>query len=309
MLIAEPAPTRFDLKFRFAGFPVRVHPFFWLVGLLFSVSGPSTWLGFVVWMAVAFVSILVHELGHALAFRRYGVRSHLVLYGLGGLACPEPGQAAPNRTQSMFVSFAGPLAGFVLAAVVLLLVIGAGYSTWFMGFTVGWGPALPTRVAQLAAADLLYINVFWGLINLLPVFPLDGGQIFRDYASKKSPEHGLRMSLRVSVWTGAIVAVLGLVLLRSIFLAVLFGYLAYVSFDMLRRYGARFSPKGDELERRARTWWRRTKVDLESRKEIYEQDRADKKTDAKAEADDLLARLNAEIKADRERAKRDEDQE
>jgi Zn-dependent protease len=78
MFLAEPQPTAFDLRFQIFGFPVRVHPAFFLMplilggGLLQGDNPGSTGVNFLVLTAVFFVSILVHELGHALAMRFYG---------------------------------------------------------------------------------------------------------------------------------------------------------------------------------------------------------------------------------------------
>jgi hypothetical protein len=83
-----PPPTRFDLRFSIAGIPVRVHPLFWVIALLFA-SGSNNLLNIATWIIGIFISILVHELGHALAFRRYGQDSYIVLHFAGGLTVPE----------------------------------------------------------------------------------------------------------------------------------------------------------------------------------------------------------------------------
>ena len=82
-LFQQPPPTQYDLRFTVAGIPVRVHPLFWLITLLFGATGNLLLLP--IWILVIFVSILIHELGHAFAFRRFGQRSHIVLHFSGGL--------------------------------------------------------------------------------------------------------------------------------------------------------------------------------------------------------------------------------
>ncbi|HEX5472325.1 MAG TPA: hypothetical protein VFW73_10580, partial [Lacipirellulaceae bacterium] len=73
MLIGEPPPTQVDLHFRLLGFPVRVHPFFWITTLLLGMGGgPADPVQTLVWVAVVFVSILFHELGHATLQRTFG---------------------------------------------------------------------------------------------------------------------------------------------------------------------------------------------------------------------------------------------
>jgi Zn-dependent protease len=85
---------------------------------------------------------------------------------------------------------------------------------------------------------LLQLNIYWGLINLLPVYPLDGGQIARELLLMADSRKGIRRSLVLSIGTGAVVAVGVLVLQRGegIFLAVMFAMLAYSSFMTLKAY-------------------------------------------------------------------------
>ena len=87
-LLQAPPPTRFDLRFSVAGIPIRVHPLFWLIAILFGSSSGSAarLLG---WVIAVFVSITIHELGHAFALRRYGQESQIILHMAGGLTVPE----------------------------------------------------------------------------------------------------------------------------------------------------------------------------------------------------------------------------
>ena len=132
-LFQPPAPTRYDLHFSLAGIPVRVHPLFWLIAVLFGLS--SNLIQLLIWVAVVFFSILIHELGHALAFRRYGMSSSIVLYWGGGLTVPEAvrwGYGSANVSlspnQEILISLAGPFAGFMLAGLVLTGVALSGGS-------------------------------------------------------------------------------------------------------------------------------------------------------------------------------------
>src|SRR5215208_4108329 len=131
LLFQPPPPTRYDLRFSVAGIPVRVHPLFWLIAVLLGSSGDVLLLP--IWVLVIFVSILIHELGHAFAFRRYGQHSQVVLHFAGGLTIPEPvywgsGYANVGLTpnQQIFISLAGPGAGFVFAALIIAIVILTG---------------------------------------------------------------------------------------------------------------------------------------------------------------------------------------
>jgi len=243
-LSQELPPTRYDLRLSVAGIPVRVHPLFWLIALLFGSSGSLVLIP--IWILVIFVSILVHELGHALAFRRYGQRSRILLHFAGGLTIPEPvswggGYANVGLTanQQIFISLAGPGAGFLFAAllIAIVLVTGGSVSTfWLLGFIPILNVGMPLGGPFLAAVVtmLLGVNIFWGVINLMPVHPLDGGSVTRNVAVQVDPIDGIRKSLWLSVVAGAIVALVGLLFLRSLFLALLFGLLAFQSYQALQ---------------------------------------------------------------------------
>lgn len=245
LLFQPPPPTRYDLNFSVAGIPVRVHPLFWVIALLFGSSsgGIIQWL---IWVVAVFVSILVHELGHALAMRQYGLSSSVILYWGGGLTVPESvrwgfGSASvslrPN--QEIFISLAGPFAGFLLAGLIMAGVAAAGGEV-IVRMLFGMIP-VPTAILpvggmipNLLVATLLWVNIFWGLINLMPVYPLDGGNVTRYALLRADPWNGIRKSLWISVVTGTIVAVVGLLLMRSVFIALLFGFLAFQSYQSLQ---------------------------------------------------------------------------
>ena len=115
-LIDCPQDERGTLRFGLFGIPVRVLPWFWLTTFF---TGASNDTGLVlIWIAVVFVSILIHELGHVLAYRAFGTKGEILLYGWGGLAVPLRGRAW-NTFQQVVVSAAGPMAGFCLAACAL----------------------------------------------------------------------------------------------------------------------------------------------------------------------------------------------
>lgn len=244
LLFQQPPPTRYDLRFSIAGIPVRVHPLFWLITLLLGSSGDVLLIP--IWILVVFVSILIHELGHALAFRRYGLRSQIVLHMAGGLTIPEPvywGSGLTNvslsANQQIFISLAGPVSGFLFAVLVIGVVVLTGGSvgiTRLLGFiplplsaTVPFGGVIVSILVGL----LLWVNIFWGLINLMPVFPLDGGSVARNLFLQADPLDGVRKSIWLSVIVGGILAFVSLVFFRSIFMALLFALLAFQSYQSL----------------------------------------------------------------------------
>lgn len=250
MFLFQPSPpTQYDLRFSIAGIPVRVHPLFWLIALLLGASGDLIQLP--IWVFVVFVSILIHEFGHALAMRRYGQPSRIILHFAGGLTVPEPvswgsrwANVALRPNQEIFISLAGPGAGFVLAALVAVsatILGGSIITNWLFGvipLPVAVLMPIGGRIMSLFVTMLLWVNVFWGLINLLPVYPLDGGNVSRYLLLQADPINGVRKSLWISVIVGGLVAVAGLLVLRSIYMALLFGLLAFQSYQSLQgRYG------------------------------------------------------------------------
>jgi Zn-dependent protease len=254
VFLFEPQRTNFDLHFSIAGFPVRVHPMFWIMTLILGAGGfgaqvPPVYV--LLWVVVVFVSILVHELGHALAMRWYGWDARIVLYAFGGLAIQEEGLWGSMQSygrvrtprEQIVVSFAGPAAGFVLAALVLGVLALTGHRIsiipWIMPFEVE--PAIANDKLAVLVHDLLFVNVVWGLVNLLPVFPLDGGQIARAVFVAANSYQGERQALVLSLVVAIGVAVGALFLLRGegLFTALMFGSLAFTSFQLLQQLGGR----------------------------------------------------------------------
>jgi Zn-dependent protease len=183
VLLLEPEPTSFDLRWRMFGIPVRVHPFFWVMS---AMLGWTVYLDdglsyLFLWIFAVFVSILIHELGHIFMGRAFGSDGHIVLYSFGGLAIGS--NQVPHWWQRVAVSFAGPAAGFVLAAVIYFVM-----------------PNLTNMpVARWFVSQMFGINLLWGLMNLLPVWPLDGGQISREVCGVMFREKGLFISLVLSI--------------------------------------------------------------------------------------------------------------
>jgi stage IV sporulation protein FB len=93
VFLAEPASTPYDLNFPSVGRPGARVPWFWLVALLLgwdlTQAREQQAMLLTLWIAAVFLSILVHEMGHALAMRFYGIDSYIVLYQFGGLAIPD----------------------------------------------------------------------------------------------------------------------------------------------------------------------------------------------------------------------------
>lgn len=234
------------VRFSLFGIPVTIEPWFWvsaaLLGGALGATTAESLFKVLLFMLVALVSIMAHEFGHALVGRRLaGGQPTVTLWAFGGLATHHG--ARFTRPGRMATILAGPGAGLlVFALVVGALCIafrpahGLALSSLVLFGTspLPVGPELPAALARLPdrawwlLADLLTVNFWWSLINLLPVLPLDGGQL----AELVLPR---RRALLLSAVTAAAVALAGLLVLRAFFLALLFGYLAWRSYGGLRR--------------------------------------------------------------------------
>ena len=194
MFFGSAEPTPYDLRFSLLGIPVRVHPFFWLFSAMMGWAARDLG-GTAVWVVCVFVSILVHEFGHALVLRAQGMSPEVVLHAFGGYAAHYDHRRT-TTWQRVTMLFAGPAAGFLLYALVRLLWSLPAFQAWMNPEAIDTQGKY--RLLQ-ALGHLQFINLWWGLINLLPVFPLDGGQMTRELLRAWSPWRGLELSLQISV--------------------------------------------------------------------------------------------------------------
>ena len=166
------------IRFRLFDIPFEITPFFWVGSAILGsrvATGPDGTLLLVVWVLCVLVSVSAHELGHALVSRRFGAQPRVALYQFGGLTF-SPG-AAFSRGQSIQVSLAGPAAGFtayLVVRAVRYLLVDTGNDELL------YEPTQAGIVVQNAVDFLLWINGAWTLFNLLPIQPLDGGQVLRE---------------------------------------------------------------------------------------------------------------------------------
>ncbi len=217
--------TQFDLRFHVGPIPVRVHPIFW------ATAAMIVWSSFhddppMILMAVmaVFLSVLVHELGHATMSRLFGWPSEIVLGFFGGYATTSRTSTGRN----LLVLVAGPGAGFLLAGLSLVAL-------FLLPRPIPDGH----RMAQ-TLGFLFLINIAWSILNLVPVLPLDGGQIAREILVWKNPARGQQRAMLMSTVVGAGAAAYGYFSLGQPFLAILFGMFAYqnhMAWKMMRRGG------------------------------------------------------------------------
>jgi Zn-dependent protease len=156
--------------FRFSGIDVFLH-WSWFVVAVFEINGRAGRYSSIAWNVVEYLSlfliVLLHEFGHALACRQVGgTANRIVLWPLGGVAFVNP----PLRPGATLWSIAaGPLVNVALLPV--LAVVG------LLSQSLGWSHAWPDLYSLLRA--VWFINVGLLLFNIMPIYPLDGGQILR----------------------------------------------------------------------------------------------------------------------------------
>jgi Zn-dependent protease len=198
MPLTEPRRMRWELHGRLLGADLRIRPLFWvscaLLGVIYyqdpeirdQIGGVAA---FFLWMAAVLVSMVLHELGHALAARLCRVPVRIVVSGLGDQLF---GLEGLKRGPVVLIAGAGPLANLLLLGVL-------------------WGiTALPLPMDRLGPEGLrflvnsvwllLMINAFWGLLNLLPLWPLDGGRIAVELGLALLGRHGQTLALLLSLF-------------------------------------------------------------------------------------------------------------
>lgn len=147
--------------FTIAGIPIRIEWSFWLIAVFLGYRARTGWL-LAAWVVIVLVSILVHELGHAVALRVYHQRPRVVLHAFGGLTYGS--SAYRSRAQSIVVSAAGPFTAFFIL----------GVPAYFLQDSID----LRTQYdLYVIAHDVAWVNISWSIVNLLPILPLDGGNI------------------------------------------------------------------------------------------------------------------------------------
>lgn len=197
------------LRFRLFNMPVTVRGSFLLIAALIGFTGGGDITFAVAWVSVIFVSILVHELGHAVTARMYGSQVAIELNGLGGLtrwSSPD-GELTPGRRA--LVAAAGSAAGLAFGGLV-----------WLVAIQFAPHPPLTATILRL----LVWVNVFWGLLNWLPIRPLDGGHLLQSFLERFAPQRAEIIARIVFTVTAA--AALAVAIWQDfLFIAILAGWL------------------------------------------------------------------------------------
>jgi len=263
-MLGTAAPTAYDLRFRILDIPVRVHPLFWLVMAILA-SGSNDLSRILVFIGCAFISILVHEFGHGLMAKYFGYRpQEIVLYGMGGYCQCDLERQTPR--EQLAVLFLGPGAGFLLLGTTLLLgavLFGITLDDDITLVRALFGlqmDRLPSPaffrlapVAQHIYFLMIEINLIWGLLNLLPIWPLDGGRISEVLFGLVNRGHGRRWAHVLSLLTAGMLAVIFL-RAQQTFMAIWFAYFGFINYQVLQAISqsSRYRTYDDDGD-----WWKR----------------------------------------------------
>ncbi|HET6349517.1 MAG TPA: site-2 protease family protein, partial [Candidatus Krumholzibacteria bacterium] len=159
----------------YAGIPVRIHATFPIVLILYAsvAAATGTWQDGVraaVLVLSVFACVVLHEFGHCLQIKRYGIRVRdIVLFPIGGVARAEAIPEAPR--QEIAVAIAGPAVNFAIATVLFAVMALTRTPPHGDGYLV----------------NMAWANGFLGVFNLIPAFPMDGGRILRGLLHRRMP--------------------------------------------------------------------------------------------------------------------------
>ncbi len=197
--------------------PVAIHPFFWLFAALIGWMSAQTVLGSLIWVGIIFFSVLIHEFGHALTAVAFKQEAKIQLVALGGLTSYEGPKL--KFWQQFIIVFNGPLFGFglFLAATLLLQL---DLTQWPRLFAI-------LKITQIA-------NLFWSIVNLLPVLPLDGGQLLRIVLEAAFGVKGYKAALLIGAVLSAAFACY-FFLVGGFLIGAFFFLFAFQSFDLWRK--------------------------------------------------------------------------
>jgi stage IV sporulation protein FB len=207
------------LRWRLFGISFCIQPSFWLISALFGylvvgmgmqITGWDLLKYIGIWVVCTLVSVMVHELGHAVTGRVFGLPGNITLAGMGGQAVGNFETLSVG--QRVLVILAGPGAGFLFLFVLILV----NQRPWNLNVAdalnlptlrVPWKwdilDQIDTNLKTTAPYSeimkfLCWMNLFWNIINLIPIMPLDGGMLMSEGFTVVSPVRGLWLAFAIS---------------------------------------------------------------------------------------------------------------
>ncbi len=212
------------MVFRIGAIPVRIHGSFLLTALLLGGIGSRNVAAAAIWVVVVFLSVLLHELGHAFAGLIFGLSPQIDLHGMGGTTSwsMEGRKVGPGK--SIVISLAGPLTGIVVGTIAFFVAAAR--------LNEHTHP-----LVQRAMMDVVWVNAGWGALNLVPMLPLDGGNVMATLLGVVTKGRGERPARIVSIVVAVACGALALSR-HEIWLAMLSGLFAFRNAQAIRQAGA-----------------------------------------------------------------------
>ena len=204
------------LAFSIAGIPIRIHPWFFLTAVALGAGTGSNAATIALWIGIVLFSVLLHEMGHALTGKAFGLKPQIDLHGMGGTTSWSEASKLGSGKR-VLVSLAGPMMGIILGVVLLV------------------APFKPQHpLAQQVVQDLLWVNLGWGVFNLIPMLPLDGGNVMAAILSGLAGPKGTRAARIISIAVAAALLALALKW-QQLWIGFLAALFAVQNFQAMRR--------------------------------------------------------------------------
>ena len=203
------------LRFSMFRIPITVRVSFLAVAALLGFIATRDPVFIAAWVVIVFISILIHEFGHAFTARSLGAEVAIELNGVGGLtrwSVPAENFGPGKRA---LVAFAGSAVGVVFGSLIWLAASQFGPYSGLTAFVL---------------SNLVFVNVFWGLLNWLPIRPLDGGHLLEALLEKIAPNRADAIARIVFIVTAA-AGLIAAIRFELIFIAVIAGWLLLAEFS------------------------------------------------------------------------------
>lgn len=205
-------------EFKIFNIPVRVEPWFWvtlaLIGGAMGLNSKEALMRVLIFVVAGFISVLVHELGHALTAKHFRHRVYIVLQAFGGYAAYQGG--SHSRKNTLLITAAGPAIQIALGFVAL------AFANQF--------DAMSTQALYFLRV-LYAISFIWAILNLLPILPMDGGRLLETALGPRR----IKTTLTISMVTAISIGLLAWTTTGSILLPIFMGLFAYQSYQRLQQ--------------------------------------------------------------------------
>jgi Zn-dependent protease len=195
--------------------PIIIQPFFWLFAALIGWLNSQSVIGTLIWIGIILLSVLFHEFGHALTAVFFRQKAQIQLVALGGVTTFQGPKL--KFWQQFLIVLNGPVAGIVL---------------FFLASLCLTLPLSPT--VQGIVSTIRTVNLFWSIINLVPVLPLDGGQLLRIALEGFFGVKGFKASLVIGLIFAVILSFF-FFLAQSFLIGAFFFLFAFQTFDLFRK--------------------------------------------------------------------------